>query len=606
MALHCEGARDCTLEQDDTDAAHVAEEDHRKNLSENGGGGLVYGVLAALRQNTELESSMPFEDTPSKLAASPIPLMIASSGDKTMSVIECSPTVAVGISDARDPALGHIVSATEQTSSVSDSTSPPAPETPELDGISLAVSDETRESCPTTPQNTGTLGVKSTDHAQCSHKEDLTPTVPETKMMAESPAPTSPSSSSSKSTGAVDQEKKDFKEGSKGAYLLHRMGMRKNSFTEHAATAGKDSSDSSSIKSHTSHLSAQSSQSGKNSKRSSKLLGKFVPKFLQTSTPTVSTAGFSPLSQSASLPSASTRSSRSSSMTDHCPVSVDEGMTATEAAVTVSRPSSTSASSKGSQESLPLYHTPEEEEKVEMVGSPTQISTSALDYLECLRTGSSRSPSLGRRSSCSSDASKRSENSDGPQPSDSSMTSVDSMDDGLSNSGLKIGKGINSVDVEVNEDKVEVHSFNNTDISDGKTQDGSLPMSPYVIDETCDDEFFLNSVLRKKSYASLDLEAERPRMPTSFSSNTTMGSDRSCATTPPLSGCSSSSSRASTPSPTSPMMSGHTYPFTSTFSKEMQLRSNPLPSPVNLGLDEKRRRLRDAVSEWRRSTNVSL
>ncbi|KAG0058551.1 hypothetical protein BGZ90_004899, partial [Linnemannia elongata] len=37
----------------------------------------------------------------------------------------------------------------------------------------------------------------------------------------------------------------------------------------------------------------------------------------------------------------------------------------------------------------------------------------------------------------------------------------------------------------------------------------------------------------------------------------------------------------------------------------LHYRSNPLPPPVKLGLDEKRSRLRDAVGEWRRSTNIS-
>ncbi|KAF8950564.1 hypothetical protein BGZ46_004448 [Entomortierella lignicola] len=106
--------------------------------------------------------------------------------------------------------------------------------------------------------------------------------------------------------------------------------------------------------------------------------------------------------------------------------------------------------------------------------------------------------------------------------------------------------------------------------------------SPYTIDEDCDDDFFRNSVLRKKtrphsmlpsisfgtSWSSLERE---PSLSTSFSSSQTS---------------------STVPSPTTSYT-----PMPGTLS----------PSPVtHYGIDEKRSRLSDAVKEWRRSAGASL
>jgi hypothetical protein len=108
-------------------------------------------------------------------------------------------------------------------------------------------------------------------------------------------------------------------------------------------------------------------------------------------------------------------------------------------------------------------------------------------------------------------------------------------------------------------------------------------------------------------------------MMSSYPSGTTISSIHSSATTPSLSGWSSTSSQASTPSPTSPLLlNGQVYPFpvtapspsatgmksSSNTTMDLHYRSNPLPPPIKLGLDEKRSRLRDAVGEWRRSANI--
>ncbi|KAI1291648.1 hypothetical protein EDD11_008801 [Mortierella claussenii] len=131
--------------------------------------------------------------------------------------------------------------------------------------------------------------------------------------------------------------------------------------------------------------------------------------------------------------------------------------------------------------------------------------------------------------------------------------------------------------------------------------------SPYIIDENCDDDFFLNSVLRKKhsnschhsdhnhnSNKSNDaVHSTRPQLPHALSapyqygwssgssSGSGNGNSHGIGRTPSLSTSFSSSSQASStvPSPTTPMF-------------------------VAVGLDEKRSRLSDAVKEWRRSTNA--
>ncbi|KAF9945537.1 hypothetical protein BGZ70_003749 [Mortierella alpina] len=152
---------------------------------------------------------------------------------------------------------------------------------------------------------------------------------------------------------------------------------------------------------------------------------------------------------------------------------------------------------------------------------------------------------------------------------------------------------------------VDGHGFSN---GMSTTHEREEPASsPYTIDENCDDDFFLNSVLRKKS---------RPQSPPMLST----GSEAwSAGRTPSLSNSSSSSG---SPSPTSPM--APTFGYASTplsaspvvhslqyhhYQQQQQQqphRSNTYPSShIHPGMDEKRSRLRDAVGEWRRSANAS-
>ncbi|KAF9116627.1 hypothetical protein BGX27_001037 [Mortierella sp. AM989] len=428
--------------------------------------------------------------------------------------------------------LSAVISSPSSFSPVTDATGSLTLETSNC--ASLAVVNETRE---TSVLENGILSDgPSNVNEDCisqDNREELSPTVPETKAMAE--PHTSPSSI--KSTGVADHEKKE----GKSASLLHKIGMRKNSFTE--SSSAKDTPDSSSTKSHTSNFSARSSFT-KGSKRSSMLLGKFVHKILPSSlshtssTPTASlqvhTAGLSPVSA---------RSSRSASITSQN----NEIMVSAETAATIALPGSAPASSKGSQESLPLY-----EEEIsfasKLAGSPE----------------------------------------------------------------VNQGNGTNTANMCAFKVEYEDKDIEEEEADDGdehkNTKDDEAAMSPYVIDDDCDDEFFLNSVLRKKSYPTLNMAPERPPvMSSSYPSDTTLNSMHS---SPSLSGWSSASSQASTPSPTSPSFpSNQIYPFPPTNTKapsmHIHYRSNPLPAPVNSGLDERRARLRDAVCEWRRSANSS-
>ncbi|KAG0272391.1 hypothetical protein BGZ95_011865 [Linnemannia exigua] len=477
------------------------------------------------------------------------------------------------------------------------------------------------------------------------------------------------------STGSTKQhqlERESSRKEGKGAFLLHRIGVRKNSFTESAPPScatlspmdgGSGASDTSSIRSQSTQRSTGSGFGQHNhqklSKRSTKLLGKFVPKFLQTSfTPSLSTpSNTSPRLQAVGISPLSARSSRSGSISgqsgqsNHSPVSKTEGMFSADAAEnggTATLPGSSAPSSnKSSRESLALNLINHQYDPDSLSPGYTHMDATSPQYLEFLRSDTHISPSLmARRSSCSSATSKMSGNSFGSKPS-SSVTSFDpsEMNHFRRHSGSAKG-GDSMFTFEVEEEDVEedqegqgstfiAAAARGNDEATTNDDEDDPPLSPYIIDEDCEDDFFLNSVLRKKSIPSMttDYNDHRqgnhyPVMMSSYPSGTTMSSIHSSATTPSLSGWSSSSSQASTPSPTSPLfLNGQVYPFpvtaaspptsatsASSFggmnspsngSLHLHYRSNPLPPPIKLGLDEKRSRLRDAVGEWRRSANMS-
>ncbi|KAF8935398.1 hypothetical protein BGZ47_009967 [Haplosporangium gracile] len=542
-----------------------------------------------------------------------------------------------------------------------------------VDGGSVSSADETKEIKSTTtiitPDHASALSSDyslededgSIDTAQEEEKEAIALSAFEplsSSLTAAEPLERTKSSSKnsifpSTSTGSMLERvpsRKEGKEG-KGAFLLHRIGVRKNSFTESTSPASTaaaaaalspmdgGSSDTSSIRSQSTQHSTGSGSGlpqHRLSKRSTKLLGKFVPKFLQTSlSPSLSTPGnnTSPHLQTVGL---STRSSRSGSMSGQSHSATNKTFSADGTSTRSSAPSS----NKSSRESLVLDTT---HDMNSLSPGHTHMDATSPQYLEFLRSDTHISPSLmARRSSCSSVTSKMSGNSFGSKPSASSVSSFDPSESNefRRHSGSTKGDDIMcAFEVEYDEDNVEedqeveeiaaaaAAAAMNADQTVNDDEDP--PLSPYIIDEDCDDDFFLNSVLRKKSNPSMTTDYNEqqcgftPVMMSSYSSGTTMSSIHSSATTPSLSGRSSTSSQASTPSPTSPLLlNGQVYPFPiialppaassamgmkspSNTTMHHHYRSNPLPPPIKLGLDEKRSRLRDAVGEWRRSANIS-
>ncbi|KAF9982982.1 hypothetical protein BGZ65_002304 [Modicella reniformis] len=608
---------------DDADAtassklAADAKDHRRKHLSENGTS-LMHGILAALRQNSELESPTVFSfqesDKSDVSAISPMKVMVMVTASEpedrvseTIEPVEQQQQETNTNTAGTATSTNHVDDADEDDLKANQETIDPlatdkvaplapviatnvpileteAPQIPVKDEMNIVITEDT----PTIQEHKG-------------KDDDLSPTSPISAILAESRR--APSSSSSiKSTTS-----KEGKE-SKAVSLLHKI-VRKNSVSENLAAkdSAKDSSDTNSGRFNTTHLSLHS----RPSKRSSKLLGKFVPKFLHTSPPnssssTSSGSGGSPKSHS--LFPFSTRSNRSNSIVDQTPIIENEGMASDDSAWTIIMPSSASVSSGGSQESLPLV---EYLDEPELVSSPVSVAITPPEfplpeftppeYLEYLRSDSKSSNlSLGRRSSCSSGFSKRSDNSFASRPSESSVSSVESAEEVTKEGENNVEEEEKKVKNDEDENRIPESTINNSALYD-------VPMSPYVIDEDCDDDFFLNSVLRKKSQPIPHMQSQRPvsmMMPSSYPSNWSMM--HSGALTPSISHWSSASSLLSAPM-SLPNSKGrmNSYPPVNPSSMHMHYRSNPLPTPIHAGLDEKRSRLRDAVSEWRRSANVS-
>ncbi|KAF9192634.1 hypothetical protein BGZ50_008340 [Haplosporangium sp. Z 11] len=574
-ALTLEGAEEPQMDASSADQ-------RRKHRSEIEGNSPIHDILVALRQNSELDSPMINQDDGSSETSAIAPMMGAN-------MIEYAELPTITASDALDENDTKEVQEINLLSSsqLLKTTTPTVPEEPIAE---TADADTTLLSVLSPAMHV----VFSDDNTAMALSRSMETTF-EIGMVTESPNPPSSSSStaSSQSAGQMEQDKKEAKE-SKGS-LLHRISVRKNSITESIST--HDFPESSSTK----FLSAGSNHS-KSSKRSSRLLGKLVPKFLQTSL----TPGLpSTTNSSASLPPAC--ASRSSSIGSQSAFNKTGGLISADTTSSIAFHSTTSLSTRGSQESLVLETTFDQDEQGFM-------NTTAPQHLECLRADT-RSPSLlGRRLSCSSYASyASSRNSLSSKPSGTSMSCVDPAE--------SEAKHIAALRCENDEDEATEAEDEDQEISFAEQVNGSfnepLP-SPYIIDDDCDDAFFLNSVLRKKARPMSSIEpTTRPMsamMTSSYPSNTTLSSMHSYATTPSISGWSSASSQPSTPSPTSPsFQNSQIYPFPAGTSPicarpplmKEDYRSNPLPTPIHAGLDEKRCRLRDAVGEWRRSTNAS-
>ncbi|KAF9921208.1 hypothetical protein FBU30_008801 [Linnemannia zychae] len=629
---------------------------HRKHRSENGGS-LVRDILAALRQNTELESPS-FHHPNTDFMISPLS---PSSSSLLSPEQQCMQEQTQ--SQESFPLTQDIEKANQSQTTFGVELSTEAVSSPEHGDADTSSADETKEM--ETPDNASLLSSDD-DFLELS-QEDLAidPDHDEKgiNINAEESVNSTKAINSSivfpvQQQGRERLRKEGTKEGGKGALLLHRIGVRKNSFTDSSpstATMSPLESDTSSVRYQATQRSTASGSNHNNhklSKRSTKLLGKFVPKFLQTSfTPTIATLGnTSPRLQPVGLSPLSARSSRSGSISGqsgqshHSPVNKVDEIFSTDTSGENSVPSS----NKSSYESLRLDLTHAHHYDTNSL-SPgyTHMEATSPQYLEFLRSDTHVNSSfMGRRSSCSSATSRISGNSIGSKPS----SSISSFDPSEGNDihrqygNNSKGSGITyTFEIENEEGNVETNrnieeasaatmTFGNNEIESTADLEDP-PLSPYIIDDDCDDDFFLNSVLRKKPVPpTMESNCDRPFssrnsvMMGACPSGTNMSNIHSLSTTPSLSGWSSSSSQASTPSPTSPnFLNEQVYPFPVTVSPSnaaavgsghgmkssnngamhLHYRSNPLPAPIKLGLDEKRSRLHDAVSEWRRSANIS-
>ncbi|KAG0000905.1 hypothetical protein BGZ80_009937 [Entomortierella chlamydospora] len=320
--------------------------------------------------------------------------------------------------------------------------------------------------------------------------------------------------------------------------------------------------------SHSLNSSLLSAPSPKKERRSSRLLGKFMPKFLHSS------HGHS------SSSSSSTSSSQSTGVESHLgnPTDTKSGSTTDDIYnKSVLPPLSDTTSS-------PLLVLPDSvigmdhdwlvmKSDMGTINSATSIKAATpatpvlLDAAPTTITIESPATPAQIASSYSSYSSHNSFHSFKIEDySEQSTESFKEAQERRPSSHLKVKDEVE----EVREYAIEDEQSNEADYSS---------YSPYTIDED-DDDFFRNSVLRKKT---------RPHsMMPSISIGSSYSSSRR---TPSLSTSFTSSSQASStvPSPTTSL------PL-STLS----------PTPVSYGIDEKRSRLSDAVKEWRRSASASL
>ncbi|KAG0346990.1 hypothetical protein BG004_000340 [Podila humilis] len=562
---------------------------HRKHRSEEGGDH-VRGILVAFRKQIELDSPTAEIHLGAVIHTTNVNSIIGSPPSNR--IVVSAPDSELTLMTDTETAL---VAAQKEASWVLPSPqTPETPETPETpsavvirndselmqkDGLQEKQEREQQHASISLDNDIPQGEDADDDSDSASFDEPAEPLSSDAPERAAPILPTSTHASSSTSEKYHDAK----------ATFLTKMGRRKNSISD-----VQDYSDSSSIKSNTTQHSSTSSKLSK--KRSSKLFGKLVPKFLHTSfSPTISSSSTSPRSQTASLSPHSTRSSHSGSLGGGSP-----GGKST---------SSSSALQSDSQESLARRSGNDFEQS-----SPGADEPSYPEYLESLRADGASAASIlsGRRSSCSSNTSRCSIRSDKSR----------AIDAGVETKTDRFKFEVECDSEENDQDeryKASATTFegclkmgNDGSLSAGFNSSMDPPPSPYIIDENCGDDFFLNSVLRKKSqqslpspfYANSNLTSEAI-MSCSYPSNTTISTVHST----------SASSQASTPSPTSPSLAHDqgVYPFPASGTtktsqqqqQQYQYRTNPLPTPINEHVDEKRTRLRDAVGEWRRTANMS-
>ncbi|KAK3808477.1 MAG: hypothetical protein J3Q66DRAFT_354909 [Benniella sp.] len=462
---------------------------HRRHRSENSGrGGLVLDLLEALRHSdsdsARLTSAPPIESAPSP---------ISQSGDAPTTIHTPSPHRIVQQRTRADstpvPSSLAIASLVENTTTD--------------DAAALSPRD-----APTSPMSLTSAGlsIAATAAAEPGLKHDLNaPTLPE-------------SSVDHVPNGSSDQQAKDD--------TLPSSPTQATTTTADVTTPPTTSTNT---------------VTHKRSRRSSKLFGKFVPKFLQTS--------LGP-SNSVSQPPQSAHPTSSSPS----PLS------------TLGRLGRSASFAGGSSSSLlstrsvakpdPVIEEDEEDSNKERAGLSDVAATSETASSETAPSGDDTLVQTGSPD----------------------ISNVDSGCDQTLESDRQ---------EEAAEDDADGYQYNIVKETDDYH-------SPYIIDENCDDDFFLNSVLRKKSQPS-----SPSMLSTAWSSSPSLERMPSLTFSTISTTSSHSSLTSSTSSPTTPTHSS------STVFGASAPRSYPLPVMIQPGLDEKRSRLTDAVREWRRSTNAS-
>ncbi|KAF9572046.1 hypothetical protein EC968_010377 [Mortierella alpina] len=505
---------------------------HRKHRSENGssGSGLVLGILEVLRDG---EVSVPLHRTPS----TPTLTFSGPSEPKT----EPSQLDDASQPEKSSPAPAPSASGTPAAAVVS--TTPAPQEQQEQQAQQTQETQETRSATPVPASAATTLPTHDT------------------------PAPPAPSKPTAPERGSLTVD----------TAFLNRKAR-----SESVSTQG-------SVESCPSPQAP--SPSVKQGRRSSKLFGKLVPKFLQTSFSPSNSTG-SPRSalppSSSPLSALTTRPGRSASFAGGSSSSVVAGKGLSSGIGSIAEETTDKTSA------LPLL-------PLTLPSLPASVLESDEDWLNMSsKMQESEYTSPAPAPSTRNPFSDRAAEQTTVPPAQEQRRQEPIFDFKIE---VEYNHGLEAKTQEQSQEKAAVDSFSN-DMS--TTQEKEEPAgSPYTIDENCDDDFFLNSVLRKKS---------RPQSPPMLST----GSEAwSTGRTPSLTNSSSSSG---SPSPTSPMAPAFGYassPLSASPAHNLQYhhyqqqqhqpsRSNTYPaSQIHPGMDEKRSRLRDAVGEWRRSANAS-
>ncbi|KAG0198763.1 hypothetical protein BGX28_007823 [Mortierella sp. GBA30] len=568
---------------------------HRKHRSESGnasGSGLVLGILEVLREG-EQRRTLTEQEHATSTPSSSVPPKYAQD---TTSDQERTQQQTYIVQPAQVPVLD-----TPEATQVSPT--PQIPYTPPRATVSVSAPPAT--STPTAPETT------SPETDPVTESKVAAPNIPDNEPV---PVP------------ALAKAKNKTKLSVDTAFL-HRK-SRSQSVSTQGSVESVPSPTSATNATATTTTAIQTQANGqmqspsvKQSRRSSKLFGKLVPKFLQTSFSPSNTAGGSSSPRSAFPASPSplsavttTRPGRSASFTGGASGGL-KGITSGSSSTLIgSIAEEASTDNKTSTvSSLP----------VNLPALPTSVVETAEDWL----SGTQLNEHTPGQASATISALP-------PPPALSSRTASSYSNHSVrTNGSVRQAEEIiqspafnYKVEIEYQNQKQESHHHPMDAIADTP---GDMPdtkeeeeESSYTIDENCDDDFFLNSVLRKKNTKSMGVQT--PPTPLSTTKTETTSSWISSGRTPSLTNSlSSQTSSSGSPSPTSPQASTtatatvifktsppvsatDAYNYDPQQYHHSQVRSRTLPTPgTHPGMDEKRSRLRDAVEEWRRTNSVN-